>query len=164
MTHKITSFPAGRSAFSLTEILLVVAIIGLVGLFAVPNLRRQRVAQRLDEAVSSVVAELKAARTLARSEARPVVIGIDPSARTLTRGVDRNEDGVFSSAEKSVLDLGKSPVVAVSVNTTQGVFQPGGDFSCSASVWKIRLTAAGVGDEFVYVFRGGMIERTTEVL
>jgi type II secretion system protein H len=156
--------PRSQAGFTMIDIMLIVVIMGVVLAFAVPGLRRSRSNFRLDEAVSTVVAELRASRTYARSESRPVVIDLDSSARTLTVKIDRNDDGTFASGEQSVVNISSANGITVSTPVTTGTFSPRGSFNCAQSVWKITVASTSAGTEYVYAFAGGLIERSEESL
>ncbi|NQT92659.1 MAG: hypothetical protein HQ559_07855 [Lentisphaerae bacterium] len=161
------AFIKGRrraAGFTLIDIMLVVAIFGVMACFAVVSMRRVRARHSLDDAVSVVVAELRAARTYARSGSRPVLVAIDPVGKTLTVRIDRDGNGSFTANEQSVVRIGRSPAVSVSVNTTNGVFSAAGSFSCAQSFWKTRVSVPDLGVEYVYVFAAGQIERSEESL
>ena len=153
-----------KSGFSLVEILICVGIMALVGIIMLPSIRGKVPLHHLDGAVSSVVAELRAARTQAVSESRPVEAEVDGDLGTLTVKTDRNGNGYYETGEKSVLDLSKYKGVSIEAATPTGIFRPRGSFYCPDGFWKITVSSTRAGKRFVYVFAGGQVEQSEEPL
>ncbi|NQT92733.1 MAG: prepilin-type N-terminal cleavage/methylation domain-containing protein [Lentisphaerae bacterium] len=153
--------PAG---FSLIEIMLVVAIMAFAALLTVPSVIKRVPYYRLDGAVSSVLAELRAARMAAVSENQPVEVSLDAPNRLLVVLIDRNENDVYESDETVTLKIAESEKVSVSVSVTNGTFTPRGDFQCDEGLWKITVVSQGAGEKFVYVFQSGQVQESDESL
>jgi len=153
--------PAG---FTLLEIMIVVAIMALVALMAGPSVLKRVPYYRLNSAVSSVLAELRAARMAALSEDRQVEVALDSPGRLLLVQIDRNENDVYEADEIVTLKIGDSDKISVSAVVTNGTFTPRGDFECEEGFWKITVDSQGAGQTYVYVFRSGKVEETDESL
>jgi hypothetical protein len=144
--------------------MIAAGIIGLVGMMAALNLRNKIPGYHLDQAVSTLATELQACRVAARSQARRVVLAIDPTRKTLTSSVDRNDNGVFDPGEISVLDLSRFDDVSIRSSDSGGVFGSRGTFSCPGGYWCISLSVRGGTNEYVYVFPSGQVERSDNPL
>ena len=153
--------PAG---FTLLEIMIVVAIMALVALMAGPSVLNRVPYYRLDSAVSSVLAELRAARMAALSEDRRVEVALDSPNRLLVVQIDRNENDAYEVDEIVTLHIGESDKISVSAAVTNGTFTPRGDFECDEGFWKITVDSEGAGQKYVYVFRSGKVEEADESL
>ena len=153
--------PAG---FTLLEIMIVVAIMALAALVAGPSVVRRVPYYRLNGAVSSVLAELRAARMAAVSEDRRVEVALDSANRLLFVRIDRNENDVYDADEVVTLTIGDSDKISVSAGVTNGVFSPRGDFECQEGFWKITVASQGADEKFVYVFQSGQVQETDESL
>lgn len=152
------------SGFTLLEIMIVVAIVALVALMAGPSVIKRVPYYRLNSAVSSVLAELRAAKMAALSEDRQVEVSLDAPGRLLFVQIDRNENDVYEADEIVSLKIGESDKISVSAAVTNGTFTPRGDFECDEGFWKITVDSQGAGHTYVYVFRSGKVEETDESL
>ncbi len=74
----------GRRAFTLLELLLVLAILGLVSAVVAARLGNLRPTQAVDQAAQQVLDQAWRCRQLARSQAVPVRLRIDPATRIAT--------------------------------------------------------------------------------
>lgn len=144
--------------------MVVLAVLGVIAAIAVPSLLDHMPRYHLDQAVHSVLAELRTAHMLAVSEGHPVDLLLDTFGKTLTLLIDRNEDGVVDPGEEIVLNFGRYPELEALANCVGGTFRPGGAFTCSEGVWKIMLTCGGTDLRYVYVFRTGQVQQSDEVL
>jgi prepilin-type N-terminal cleavage/methylation domain-containing protein len=81
-----------KPAFSLTELVLVLAIIGIVSAIALPRFAQSNARYRADAAAQRIITDLAYARTLAMttSKSQPVVFDLSNDAYSLTsaRGLD----------------------------------------------------------------------------
>jgi Tfp pilus assembly protein FimT len=150
-THRI-------NGYSLIEILIVVSLILLAGLILVPGIRSHVPRYNLDGAVSALVAELRAARVQASSEARPVVVDLNPKTLTLTIKIDRNGNHMYESDETSTLNLSDYKGLTLNANSVNGTFMPRGMFRSPTGFWKIDLKSSDGEAKFIYVFAGGQIQ------
>ena len=164
MTNVRTRTQCRHAGYSLTELIIAVSILAILGLLANPNIMAMRRRHNLDEAVSRLVSELRVARAQAVSESSAVVVGLDTMARTLTLKIDRNANGTYESDEQSVVTISNSRGVSITSTLSQGVFRVHEGFTCSEGYWKIGVSSQGAEQEFVYVFAGGQVERSKSSL
>ena len=85
--------------YSLTELLVGCAVLGLVLAAAVPNLRSYRESQRMAAAGEQVAAACRAARARARSENHNVVIEYRPEENSFAVIDDENSNGTADAGE-----------------------------------------------------------------
>jgi type II secretory pathway pseudopilin PulG len=157
--------PGGsRAGYTLLDFMIVVALIVVVGMVAIPNIVGKMPEFRLDGAAGAVNAELRAARMLARSGGRDVEVSVDGGGGTLSVQSDRNGNGTIEADEVSVLDLSQYHGVSIGASASNGVFNARGTFTCTGGNMKISLTSSQGDAQYVYVFAGGIVERTGQSL
>jgi general secretion pathway protein H len=118
---------AARGGFSLFELLLVLAIMGMLAALVLPSLPGALESARFRGSAGEVRAALTLARTLAVSEARN---------RSVTFDLDRGEYGIDGDARKWLLPEGVR-VSAVRI----------GDASAERGVVRVRFYPDGSADE-----------------
>ena len=153
-----------RAGFTLLDVMIVVAIIGVVGAVAMPGVRSKLPAYRLDKAASAVVSELHVGRVRSRSRNLPVEVEIDDNALALHMKMDLNGNGLFDAGETATLDLSSIKGLSLDPTVATGSFSPRGTFSCTGGTMRIGVTVAGGGTEYVYVFGGGQVHRSEDLL
>lgn len=121
------SLPAARGGFSLFELLLVLAIMGMLAALVLPALPGALESARFRGSAGEVRAALTLARTLAVSEARN---------RSVTFDLDRGEYGIDGDVRKWVLPEGVR-VVAVRI----------GDAAAERGIMRVRFYPDGSADE-----------------
>jgi len=146
------------AGYTFVEIAIVLSIVGVIALFAAPNILGRMSQVHLTGAKSAVRAELRTVRMQAMSEGIPVVAEVDTSENELTLKIDRNGNSTFETNETTTLNIDQYRNVIISANTSLGTFYPLGTFRCSSGVWKIALKSVSAGTNYVYVFAGGQVE------
>lgn len=73
-----------RRGFSLTEVVLVVSMLGVVTALALPTVSRSLTSIRADRAAAIVAADVKLAFSLAARQNRPVRLNVNSAQRTYT--------------------------------------------------------------------------------
>jgi len=94
---------AGVRGFTLIEILVVVALVGIILVIAIPNMRRARVRAHMLEQVRSIRQGVALGRINAIRAGSTVVLGLDAGTGTLFRlWQDTNGNEAFDSGERIV--------------------------------------------------------------
>jgi type II secretion system protein H len=117
-----------NSGFTLIEMMMVVAVAGLLLSGVVLNVLPQVRQSWVEEAAASMGANCQEARSMALSDNRPVVVTLDTSDRTLTLWKDQNQDEVRDADEEEVIQLSTRNGVTITTDWTSGVFTPAGRF------------------------------------
>ena len=84
---------AGRAGFTLVEVLIVIAILGLSYAIALPAISRARIAAAVQNSHHVVVSSVSLARATAIRYGRPAVMRLDPDADRLWIEVDTTAAG-----------------------------------------------------------------------
>jgi len=115
-----------QGGFSLVELMIVGAVIGLAGLIAVPNFIVWKSRSELKQAVTEVASQLYEARIIARSQNTPVTVTVDLNGGGAVRTAIANSATgaalrtIVSSQLPRVVTLmvGPSPGWATAASTT----------------------------------------------
>ncbi len=147
------SFRARRVAwarfrgFSLLELLVVLAVVGVVAGLALPRIDRLLGSSRLERAASTVAADLRLAEALAARQYRATVFSVDGAGGY--RVTDRRTSAVL--AQRSLrADFG---LTGIDAQPAQVTFFPGGTASGPLT---LRLSA-GPGVRTVRLSRAGLV-------
>lgn len=145
--------------FTLVELVVVAAIIGVVSLVAVTNIARKSPEYRLKNASWQITSDLRLARMEAISQNTEVEIDFNNSQESYSIWVDSDRDGVVDSGEQRVRNLSElSDRVDVWAYPETARFTPQGYMKTTYSYWHIRLYMPNVGYKYVYVFENGHID------
>jgi len=85
--------------FTVVELMVGVAIVGILIAAAVPNLRSYRESQRMSSACDRISAMCRAARATARSQNHQVIITYDTSNDEVAVHEDADDDGIVDGGE-----------------------------------------------------------------
>jgi prepilin-type N-terminal cleavage/methylation domain-containing protein len=93
-----------NSGFSLMEVMIIIAIIGLIATFAIPNMLGSRSRARLQGAVGNLTGDLQAAKMMAIKESAFVVVELlDPDSDDIANSyrvfVDNDMDWIPDGKE-----------------------------------------------------------------
>ncbi|HDZ83615.1 MAG TPA: prepilin-type N-terminal cleavage/methylation domain-containing protein, partial [Nitrospirae bacterium] len=99
---------------SLIELLIVLAIIGIISGIGLPEYGRFAAKGKVRKAATELMQQMRMARTMAIKENRPYLITFTPATNTYTVGFDTNLDGIPDG-------YGTGPVKVVNVQTNYGV-------------------------------------------
>jgi len=163
-TPRIRLSPRSRSAFSLTELTMVMFMVSCTALLAMFGYRHNTEVTGREGAVIQWVQTLRAARAQAVGASAPVQLALDTDAGRLTAWCDLNTNGITECGEACVTAMPASAGIAVSANATNGFFNPMGQFRGSGDRWAIRLTHEATPATTIYVVAGGEVGWTHEPL
>lgn len=85
------------SGFTLVELMVSLALFGLIMVAALPNLQEANRTHRLNSAVSQIETGMRRARAAAVKTRSEVRVSIDAGNRTCTIDQDTNDDGNFET-------------------------------------------------------------------
>lgn len=89
---------SGQAGFSLTEIMVMLVVIGIGMAIALPNLHRANETWRLKESVTAIETTLRSARSTAVTRRVPVRVRVDVTNRECLVEIDSDENGSFETA------------------------------------------------------------------
>jgi Tfp pilus assembly protein FimT len=142
----------------LIELMVVVAIIGLVGLVTVPSYLGRLPQRQLSEATWRVYVDLLHAKSKAVSENVPVQMSYVAADKKYTIWTDLDQDGTRDTGEEEVVVIDDIPTLTFAVYPTQATFQPTGTMESGTSYHYVRLGVHGGGYKYIYVFPNGHID------
>lgn len=97
MTGTIKKYARDRAGFSFSELMVVIALVGVLSAIALPNLLRSLPEKRLKGAARNLYADLQKARLQAVKENRNLPVVFDAAGKSYY--FDANSDGAFSAGE-----------------------------------------------------------------
>ena len=152
----------GRRGFSLVELMIAVAILGLVAVMTVPEVVRRMPRMRLDKATTQLYSDLRLARMQAISFNTRVQVRMFPTSRTYTIWTDRNRDGVVDEGELVTHSLADVPDLTLSGLSSTGTFMPRGTFDPGGFYyWYASVHVRGAGSRYIYIFPSGEVDFQT---
>ena len=91
-----------QKGFSLIELAIVVAIIGIAALIAIPNMIGWRAERKLEGAVRNCMADMQLAKLAAIREAESVAVLFDQPNNKYSIFIDTNINGILDGGERLI--------------------------------------------------------------
>ena len=146
-----------KQAFTLLEMVIVVALISVITAIAVSNIVGRMPTYRLEQASWRITSDLRAARMNAVSKSTDVVVTFDTSAKSYTIWTDADKDGAVDSGEQVTKSLSDIAGITLYTYPSTGTFKPQGTFSSTYYYWYISVNTSA-GYRYVYVFPSGQVD------
>ncbi|HSJ30452.1 MAG TPA: GspH/FimT family pseudopilin [Longimicrobiales bacterium] len=113
-----------RDGFTLTEVLIVLILVGIIGGFAFAQVGSMLAQTRVQRAASVVAADLKLAHSMAGRQRMPIQISIDPTARAFRLRDYTTPTKIYS--ERHFHNGGEYPVESFQTTQTSLLVYPNG--------------------------------------
>ena len=113
-----------RDGFTITEVLIVLILVGIIGGFAFARVGSMLAQTRVQRAASVVAADLKLAHSMAGRQRMPIQISIDPTARAFRLRDHTTPTKIYS--ERHFHSNGEYPVESFQTTQTSLLVYPNG--------------------------------------
>jgi len=153
----MTGIGKRNGGFTLTELLVVAAVITILGLSAVFNIVARAPYHRMDNARLQLISDLRAARQSAVTRSAPVYLSFNESGKSYTIWVDADRDGAVDTGEQTSETLPDYSGLTMAVSATRGYFTAMGTWSCTEGVGEVKLTLSPVGSQTIYITPSGEV-------
>ena len=142
------------------ELMIVVAIIGLVAMMVIPSALNQLPELRLEKATASLYSSLRAARMSAVHRNTDVEVTFDTDTPGYSVWVDGDQDGVRDTGEEETTDLSEAENLSLSVNNATLSYNSRGmiDSAGSNRVARARLHIPGGTAKTIAVYPNGQVD------
>lgn len=147
-----------RQGFSLAEILIVVAIMGVLLAAGGFSMFRRSPLQNMENAQWQVLGDLREARQKAITFACRSRVTFDNTARSYTIWTDKNRNGAVDGDEQVIKTLPAFNGFSMSAHPTVSHFTPTGMWQGNFSYLYVQFQQQAVGFRYVYGMPGGTID------
>lgn len=145
-----------KGGFTLTEVLVVAAVMAIVGGFAVMSVAGRAPHFRMDHARMQIIGDLRSARQSAVTVGTKVTVTFTDSSKSYTIWVDKDYDGTEDSGETTTKTLTDFPGMTMVSSPASGMFTSMGTWLTSGST--IALTLSPVGTKTIYITPSGEVD------
>jgi type II secretion system protein H len=146
-----------NTGFTLTELMVVVAISGMVAVAAAPSVISRVPNHRLNRANWQVYMDLNEAKSRAVSENREIVVNVNTSTKTYTFWSDANDNDVRDTGEVVSRTLSEFHKISMSAYPSQFIFNQDGTMESGYYYAYIQLLEPTAGNKIIYAFPNGSI-------
>lgn len=147
------------AGFTLVELMVGVAIMGITASVAVTNLARKSPNQHSQNAQWQIAGDLRMARQQALSQNADVKISFNNDLDSYTIWTDSDRNGARSSGETITKTLGEHVGANVWVHPTTATFTPQGNMKTDYPYWHISLFVPNsTAYKYLYVFENGHVD------
>lgn len=146
-----------KSGFTLTELLVAVAVMVVITSIAVGNYTNQLPEHRLEQAQWRLLSDLRAARLESVIKGAPTVVTFNSGARTYTIWTDANRNSSTDSGELVTKSLADLPGVSMFNYPNTGTFTANGTYN-SAFFYTYVGVWSSAGAKYVYLFPSGQVD------
>ena len=162
MSHFLELSTPKRAGFTMTELMVAVAIMGMVATAAAVEVVKRRPHIDLNRASWEMTAQLRRARLQAVSRNAPCTIEFDAAAMTCTSWTDVNGDGVADPGEQTTADL--SDIAGLNMKIwprTTCTFDARGTFTTDSrehNYQYIQLKLYPAGSRRIHIYPSGQVD------
>jgi len=155
-----------RGGYSVTELMVTVAIIATMAAVAVPNMRGRAPTYWLDHTTSSVQSELLRARMQALSQGVDVRVSLTELGEKVRvrKEADWDDSGTIEGDEQTDVLIDYADLLTITLPGAEAVFQADGSFTSTDSNWHVHLKNSDLAERFVYIFDGGHVQTVTTAM
>lgn len=160
-----------RAGFSLTETMVVMAIVSIMAAFGTWEIVRRKPAADLNRAAWEISTQLRRARLQAISRNEPCEVAFDSAALTCTTWTDDDDDGAVDDGEAITADLSDITDLYMwvwpedvctfdsrgHVTTGSWANEEGGEASL-VNLQYVYLFVPGGGSKLMYIYQNGQVD------